>query len=361
MNLDRRPPRGRVALMALGVVLALVVAEGTVRLFHLGPPSYHTRRIVTPGGIPIRPLGNDLFIYEPGARFTARYDPAGDRRRYFGADGRIEYRINSFGLRGPDVSARKQPGSRRILCLGDSFTFGEGVHEPDTYPARIAQILNETPLPRDGALRPAHPEPGQDGPVEVINAGVQAFDTSQEAALLRRMLSFEPDVVLLGFVLNDCMEGSRTIGIQEAMQADAAPTGLARLSRLWDVTGRALRARRLQSAYLAEMQESFRSERWERCKAEIERMGALGREKNFRLVVVVFPLLWELDGDYPLEGLHDRVRQACLDAGVECLDLLPVFRGRSAPSLWVHPTDQHPNEIAHGLAAQALARYLSEC
>jgi hypothetical protein len=37
------------------------------------------------------------------------------------------------------------------------------------------------------------------------------------------------------------------------------------------------------------------------------------------------------------------------------VDLRETLRGRPAESLWVHPVDHHPNEIAHRLAAEALA------
>jgi hypothetical protein len=42
------------------------------------------------------------------------------------------------------------------------------------------------------------------------------------------------------------------------------------------------------------------------------------------------------------------------------LDLFDAFRGRDGPSLWVHPTNQHPNEEAHAIAAEALGRFLRE-
>jgi hypothetical protein len=40
------------------------------------------------------------------------------------------------------------------------------------------------------------------------------------------------------------------------------------------------------------------------------------------------------------------------------LDLAPHFAGRPTESLWVHTTDHHPNGIAHGMAARAIAHWL---
>jgi hypothetical protein len=42
-------------------------------------------------------------------------------------------------------------------------------------------------------------------------------------------------------------------------------------------------------------------------------------------------------------------------AGIAHHDLRAALSGRPAESLWVHPLDQHPNDVAHRLAAQSLA------
>jgi hypothetical protein len=66
-------------------------------------------------------------------------------------------------------------------------------------------------------------------------------------------------------------------------------------------------------------------------------------------------LLVGLDRGYPFEDTT-RVISAFLDtAGIARLDLLPVLRGRPDQSLWVHPVDRHPNEVANRLAAESLA------
>jgi hypothetical protein len=45
-------------------------------------------------------------------------------------------------------------------------------------------------------------------------------------------------------------------------------------------------------------------------------------------------------------------------AGLEVIDLAPAFAGRRTESLWVHPSDHHPNGSAHALAARALVEGL---
>lgn len=96
-------------------------------------------------------------------------------------------RTNSLGGRGPEVAAQAPAGTLRVVALGDSFTFGQGVEEEDTWPM-VA-----------GATMVAGGRP-----VEVLDFGVPGHGTPQSVALLeRRLLPLEPDVVLLAVFAND--------------------------------------------------------------------------------------------------------------------------------------------------------------
>jgi lysophospholipase L1-like esterase len=77
--------------------------------------------------------------------------------------------INTLGLRGPELRTPKPPGRRRLVAFGDSITFGYGVGEPDTYPARLGALLEERG-------------------VEVANGGVTGYTTHQVLRRLRRLL-----------------------------------------------------------------------------------------------------------------------------------------------------------------------------
>jgi lysophospholipase L1-like esterase len=43
-----------------------------------------------------------------------------------------------------------------------------------------------------------------------------------------------------------------------------------------------------------------------------------------------------------------------LDA-IDAVDLLPAFAGKDPGLLWLHPIDHHPNAVAYGIVAEALA------
>jgi lysophospholipase L1-like esterase len=101
-----------------------------------------------------------------------------------------EVRLNALGLRGPELGP-KEPGERRVLFLGDSLTYGQGVAEEDTVPSALEREL----AARTGTKW------------TVVNAGHRAYDTVQELALLEELgEAIQPDVVLLGWYWNDVNE-----------------------------------------------------------------------------------------------------------------------------------------------------------
>jgi hypothetical protein len=96
---------------------------------------------------------------------------------------------NQFGLRGRETTLCKPPGTTRILCLGDSFTFGKGVEDNETFCSRLEELLN-------GEARTQR--------FETLNAGVVSYGTSNELIYLRRRgFHFDPDVIVMQFHPND--------------------------------------------------------------------------------------------------------------------------------------------------------------
>ncbi len=331
----------------LSILLALVLADVGARILDLGPATYAPRRFEPGGGVPFTSIhvwGKPLLVYQPDTVFASIYDPAGDPRGYLGEEGRVIYRINALGFRGESVDIEKPEDGFRVVCLGDSITFGEGVHEEHTYPVRLQALLAKA-LPTRR--------------VEVVNAGVQAYGTLEEERLFfARCLPLDPDVVILQFFLNDATELSETIRQNEANTRDFEPSWPGRVSRIWEIAERRMHAGRLQRDYFSVTLQSFEYQSWAACREAFKHMASESRRRKIRLIVAIFPILWDLDGVYPFEDLHAKVAQACKEAGCEAVDLLDVFRGMPADSLWVHPTDHHPNERAHQLAAEHIARYL---
>ncbi len=104
-----------------------------------------------------------------------------------GVDSNGVLKLNSHGLRGPEISEEKK-NEYRILSLGESSTFAGRAAYEDCYSARLQKLLG-----RINGRR-----------VRVINAGVPGYTLFQGYQyLVHRGLEFKPDAVLLYFGYND--------------------------------------------------------------------------------------------------------------------------------------------------------------
>ena len=131
--------------------------------------------LVTLGQI-IRKSPNPRIIYELRSRLDVVF-----------AGGRLT--TSDAGFRGPDVRAPKPPDVFRIVGIGDSYMFGQGVSDQETYLSSLGSLLR-------GAA--AHPI------IETLNLAVPGFNTVMEVELLKqRVAEFEPDMILIEIVGND--------------------------------------------------------------------------------------------------------------------------------------------------------------
>jgi lysophospholipase L1-like esterase len=104
---------------------------------------------------------------------------------------RMEIVTSSQGFREDRVFAAARPDSvRRVLCLGDSFTCGLGVHADETFAKMAERYL------RGGA--------------EVINAGVSATGTAEQLAWFQlEGHRLQSDLVVLAFCVNDWTDNTK--------------------------------------------------------------------------------------------------------------------------------------------------------
>lgn len=150
-----------------------------------------------------------FFVSDPvrGQRLAENYD---------GWFAGVPVHINALGFRDTrDYDLRKGPTTFRILVLGDSVTFGHGALHP--YPSLIEPLLQQWRPEIDW---------------QVWNLGVPGYNTSQELAhLLEVGPAYQPDLVIVGFFINDIIDNQPLATPGPARVAASA--ALASVQRHW--------------------------------------------------------------------------------------------------------------------------------
>lgn len=163
---------GRVAAVALGVVVGAVALEAAVRAFH--------------------PVSDDLWQWDPviGTKLVPGLGRAVSPGIYD-----IPVEVNAEGFRDREHANPRDAGVRGIVLLGDSFV--EAVQVP--FRDSVAALLEED-LARRGER------------AEVVSLAVSGAGTAREYLALREYgLRHRPDLVLLFFVENDVSDNSRRL------------------------------------------------------------------------------------------------------------------------------------------------------
>ncbi len=110
------------------------------------------------------------------------------------------------GLRVPRHAEDKAEGMHRVMTLGCSTTFGWGVDDAESYPARLESRLKA----------------GGHDDWEVINGGQPGYTSFQGLWLWDRTLKrYAPDIVLIGYVVQDARKAAYTDKSQAILQGES--------------------------------------------------------------------------------------------------------------------------------------------
>jgi len=328
-------PRSAIAL-AVGTVLAIALGELLVRILGAAPEvAWFTRD-------QFRLSSNTMIGWEPVPDPEAASAPAGT----VPPSGR-----NSLGFRDREHPLRPPAPGRRIIVLGDSITRGLGIPEPEG----IFTTVMESRLAAAG------------GGVEVLNFGVEGYNTQQEVEMLKdRGLAYRPDLVVLAYCLNDRTWPAHHL-YRELLEAerDGNRVSGARMSPWLGSSAlyRFFRFRVFSGAGSAddpagEVQDLLDRVQGDTVEDYFGVLAGLSEHHGFDVLVVVFP--W-LDGLQEYSRFEDHRWVARLSArhGFHHLDLLPALvecerhYGHS-----VAADEVHPNALGHRCAGLAIADYI---
>jgi lysophospholipase L1-like esterase len=272
-----------------------------------------------------------------------------------------EFSTNSLGLRGPEL-APKAPGERRILALGDSFTWGWGVPQGEEWVAIMERTIDER-LGRDAVV--------------AVNGGVNAYGTENELALLERIgRDVAPDLVLVGFFANDFTDNlfgaTGVYTVKDGYLYDHFTQDyfrehwLARESHLYRLIVRGVQAARtkwfgalpstrpIKQFTEAEFEEGMRlSER------HLLRMRDLCTELGARFAVVWLPAdVYALPRHPPDIPLQRELESRIAAAGIPSIDLMPVVRGEPNVTGLYIKNDGHFTVRGNRVAGRAVAKWI---
>jgi lysophospholipase L1-like esterase len=344
------------ALLSCGVGAGLGLSELALRLFR--PQPLFVPFADRYAGVPAPRPGVRGRQFVPGA-FDLELSINGQRFR------RVE-----------ETRTAPAPGRRRIAVLGDSFAFGWGAGDDQTYPARLEADLAAKRLS-----------------TEVLNAGYPGHGMGEKAlwydVWVRR---FSPELVILT-VLADDPDGDQAFPmfvrgahgvepIDEATRVAHPPpakgfpdvgqdpsalySALSEQSQLFAF----LRKRLISHVELPELNNL----EWARQLAlsidEIRWLNGRIRDAGARLIIVFFPMHDMVYGSTApwVTRYHWKVSRLVaalvdLDAadGIPFLDLTPQFRAaaRGSETLYYVPADYHPTPSGYALAARAVADFVA--
>jgi lysophospholipase L1-like esterase len=298
-------------------------------------------------------------------------------------------RLNSFGLRSPEVAVPKPAGTIRVLLLGDSFTFGLGVGDKDTFGRRLEENLRG----KYGAA-----------PVEVVSAGVLSYCPLLEYLQYRHHLHvLEPDFVVLNFDMSDVQDdmaysrdlvaGSdgTPLYVTEPSLRSQTPSAMPKLL-MFEWLGRRIQGARgrIQSTlegvpYVRDQDRylwaldggpEFDGEA-RHAMAPIQDLSRLLEHDGIPLLLATYPQPWQVSADAtPIPPIRDqyavghsvhlndrpfkKLAAFASEHHIPFLNATDVFRQDATPATLFLANDFHFTPRGHQLYAEVLARYFAD-
>jgi lysophospholipase L1-like esterase len=109
---------------------------------------------------------------------------------------------NSFGFREREIFIPKENQVKRVMVLGDSYTWGLGLDIEDTYVRVAEKLLNSSTKQRK---------------LELLNFALPGLNTRQQGEILEKYINhINPDLIVVGFCFNDPSEDKTEINKSDA-------------------------------------------------------------------------------------------------------------------------------------------------
>jgi lysophospholipase L1-like esterase len=276
--------------------------------------------------------------------------------------------INEYGFHDHSFPKKKKKKEIRILNLGDSITMGHGVTRDETYSAYMETFLKDSLVSYQT--------------VEAINAGVQGYSTFQELELLERSMEFEPDIVTIGFCLNDVTEpfavnkkfGGVGLDYHKVTQTPNKylsfllnETGFGRLIQEIRIKTTDANQEKLNEVFdvkimLQNEHDGRYRDQWNFVLNELIKIYSFCKSKNLPVILLIFPFTFQFNNP-DLAWAQEKLIEHAISNQILYIDFLKIFEetiGTNSEKVNFYFLDQdHFTPEGHKLVAVYLSKQIA--
>lgn len=255
---------------------------------------------------------------------------------------------------------------KRILLLGDSVAWGDGIDYPEQL---FSSILEKKLAAKDHKT------------YEVINAGVFGYATFQELRYLELYgMKLKPDMIILQFCLNDVLErytnfaqfggDNIVLGIDTRNTIKGVHGLLFRNFRAYEEINRGLiKLMRKQEAYRVENLVSDKLDAellkaWDLTLSELDGIRAIAAKANIPLLIMIPPYRFQLDDCERKNQPQKKLMNFADEHKIPVIDLLPDFayihKQEKFKDVELYNDENHLSVDGHSLTAEILVTPVSD-
>jgi lysophospholipase L1-like esterase len=296
----------RLLTILLGTIIGLLLAEGLVR----------------------------LLMPNPGAVKAAR-----------------DLRQNERFLDPSQIPSPKT-GQLRIAFLGDSYVYGQGVEFMEIFSNQTGEHLRKR-------------WPGRK--IEILNFGRPGANTLEELEIYKNnILQYDPDMVVLGFVLNDFTYSKASWNFSQIYKTEKNKYLIFKrfenISRLayfldWTIFQLFSDMNRIHIEYLSNLYNPGKNPKYQEMNAALDELLRLMSQRHG--LVLFFPMFVKEEKTLPFYRTALKLlSHSCKKNQVAFIETLAYFQDRAPSYWWASLEDHHPNAAAHAIIARVLSDFI---
>jgi lysophospholipase L1-like esterase len=323
----------KLLLLLFTSLICFLIVEAAVRLVWTRPGYGYPDGLYLP---------DDTRLYKYAPLFNGTFEGS--------MYGNVTITTNSAGLRDQEHAYERSNDTLRIVALGDSVTFGSGVDYSQTYLSVLEAKMKSEGI---GA--------------EIIKAGIDGYQLDQEYDYYASEgYKYDPDIVMMGVVLNDVDESSSEIkdtlfGKHTNFNKFVADN-FKSVDFFYHVLGDMFRGSNYNDYYFNVVYNHWGNDtKWGAYEETLVRLNENLTKGNKKLVLVIFPCTQQFKASLNTGRIpQDKIINLSLQNNMTVIDLLPYLNTPDYKNYYLVSDNVHLNKDGHALVANAIYDSLIE-